>query len=74
MIKLARRTVREAGLQDRISFVVGDVHKMPFADDSADLIVSRGALPVFSDKVKALRQIWRVLKPTGVAFIGGRYL
>ncbi|NOX55329.1 MAG: methyltransferase domain-containing protein [Planctomycetes bacterium] len=74
MIEAAKATVRAAHLEDRITFVVGDVHQMPFADDSADLIVSRGALPFFQDKVKALREIWRVLKPSGVAFIGGRYL
>jgi ubiquinone/menaquinone biosynthesis C-methylase UbiE len=74
MLEIARRSVRELGLENRISFVVGDVHKMPFPDDFADMIVSRGALPFFEDKKKALQEVYRVLKPTGVAFLGGRYL
>ena len=74
MVDIARKNVRSAGLEGRISFVVGDVHKMPFADNFADMIVSRGALPFFDDKKKALLEVYRVLKPSGVAFLGGRYL
>ncbi len=55
-------------------FVVGDAQKLPFPDDSADMIVSRGTLVFIPDLAKALREANRVLKPTGVAFMGGRYL
>jgi ubiquinone/menaquinone biosynthesis C-methylase UbiE len=71
---LFEKTVREAGLQDRVSFVVGDAQKMPFPDDHADLIVSRGALIFIPDIGQCLREVDRVLKPRGVAFLGGRYV
>ena len=74
MKPLFEKKVREAGLEDRISFVCGDAQKMPFPDDYADVIVSRGTLTFIPDIGKCLREVDRVLKPTGVAFLGGRYV
>ena len=71
---LFEKNVREAGLEDRLKFVLGDAQELPFPDDHADLIVSRGTLIFIPDLVKALREADRVLKPTGVAFLGGRYV
>lgn len=68
------KRIREAGLEKRVSFVVGDAQKLPFPDDYADLIVSRGMLIFLPDIAQCLREVDRVLKPTGVAFLGGRYL
>ena len=74
MQPLFEAAVVRAGLEDRVTFVVGDAQKMPFEDDYADLIVSRGTLVFIPDIGKCLREVERVLKPTGVAFLGGRYL
>ena len=74
MKPLFEKRVREAGLQDRLSFVTGDAQELPFEDDYADVIVSRGTLTFIPDIGKCLREVDRVLKPTGVAFLGGRYL
>lgn len=74
MKPLFEQRVREVGLQDRLSFVTGDAQALPFDDDSADVIVSRGTLTFIPDIGKCLREVDRVLKPTGVAFLGGRYL
>jgi ubiquinone/menaquinone biosynthesis C-methylase UbiE len=71
---LFEKTVREAGLEDRVAFVLGDAQKLPFDDDSADVIVSRGTLVFIPDVAACLREVDRVLKPTGVAFLGGRYV
>ena len=71
---LFEKRIREAGLQDRVSFVVGDAQAMPFPDDYADVVVSRGTLIFIPDIAKCLREVDRVLKPTGVAFLGGRYV
>jgi len=68
------RNVRQAGLSERISFVRGDAQKLPFADNSADAVISRGTLTFIPDKARCLREVRRVLKPTGVAFLGGRYV
>ncbi len=74
MKPLFEKRVREAGLEDRLRFVTGDAQKLPFADDYADVIVSRGTLTFIPDIGKCLREVDRVLKPTGVAFLGGRYI
>ncbi|MFH1923594.1 MAG: methyltransferase domain-containing protein [Planctomycetota bacterium] len=74
MKPLFEKRVREAGLQNRICFVTGDAQQMPFPDDYADVIVSRGTLTFIPDIAKCLQEVDRVLKPTGVAFLGGRYL
>jgi ubiquinone/menaquinone biosynthesis C-methylase UbiE len=74
MKPLFEKRVRAAGLADRVSFVVGDAQDLPFPDDYADAIVSRGTLVFIPDIAKCLREVARVLKPTGVAFLGGRYV
>ncbi len=71
---LFEKEIRKAGLEKRISFVLGDAQKMPFPDNYADAIVSRGTLTFIPDKKKCLQEVYRVLKPTGVAFLGGRYV
>ena len=67
-------------VQERMSFhdfrgrtVLGDVHSMPFADGSFDLVVSRGSMPFWKDQDQAIREIWRVLSPAGKAYIGVGY-
>jgi len=74
MKPLFDKRVREAGFQDRLRFVEGDAQKLPFPDDYADVIVSRGTLTFIPDIGKCLREVDRVLKPGGVAFLGGRYV
>lgn len=74
MKPLYEKTVREAGFADRARFVEGDAQQLPFPDDYADVIVSRGTLTFIPDIGKCLKEVDRVLKPTGVAFLGGRYL
>ena len=70
-IQIAERNIRQAGLTRKVKTVLSDVQKMPFADASVDLVISRGSFMFWTDKVKAFREVWRILKPGGVAFIGG---
>ena len=70
----ARKKVCDAGLSERVKFLAGDVHYLPFGDNSVDLIISRGSLPAWTDRVRAFQEIYRVLKTDGIAFLGGRYL
>jgi ubiquinone/menaquinone biosynthesis C-methylase UbiE len=74
MRPLFERRIHAAGLDKRVWFVLGDAQKLPFPDDYADIIVSRGMLIFVPDIPKCLREVDRVLKPTGVALLGGRYL
>ena len=54
----------------RISAIAADVHNLPFRDDYADVIVSRGSYWSWADKAKAIAEICRVLKPGAVAYVG----
>ncbi len=61
---------KDAGCQGRVSAMLADAHDLPFHDGFADIIVSRGSFPFWKDKRKAFGEVYRVLKPGGVAFIG----
>jgi ubiquinone/menaquinone biosynthesis C-methylase UbiE len=74
MKPLFDKRIADAGLQDRVRFVAGDAQQLPFEDNYADVIVSRGTLTFIPDIGKCLKEVERVLKPSGVAFLGGRYL
>ena len=70
-VRLARANISRAGVSDKVEAIVSDVAKMPFPDDYADLVVSRGSYMFWKNKVKAFAEIRRILKPGGVAYIGG---
>jgi SAM-dependent methyltransferase len=62
----------DAGVLDRdadISFSVGDVCALDFADASFDLVFIREVLQFLPDPVQALRELLRVLKPGGYACV-----
>jgi len=69
--EIAGRNIKDNKLEGRVKTVTGDVQKMPFPDNFAQLIVSRGSYIFWPDKVRAFKEILRVLKPGGTAFIGG---
>lgn len=64
------KTAEEAEVGDRISAVFADAQALPFKDNYADIIVSRGSFHFWKDRKLAFSEIYRVLKPDGVAFIG----
>jgi ubiquinone/menaquinone biosynthesis C-methylase UbiE len=66
-VKIAQRNAGEAGVQ--IDFRRGNASAMPFADGAFDLIVCRAAFKNFSEPVKALDEMHRVLRPKGVTVI-----
>ncbi len=70
-IAIAQRNIARAGLKEKIEPVLANVEKMPFPDNSVDLVVSRGSFIFWQDKVQAFKEIKRILKPGGVAFVGG---
>ena len=56
-----------------VTFVQGDVGKLPFADGSFDLVLSLNGFHAFPDKEAAYRETCRVLKPGGI-FCGCFYI
>lgn len=68
----ARETVEVADIDNQCFFIEADVcDRLPFSDEFADFVVSRGSFWFWKDQVKALAEIYRVLKVGGTAFIGG---
>jgi SAM-dependent methyltransferase len=61
---------RENQVTHRIGNVFADAHHLPFRDNYADVIVSRGSLQFWKDRDRAFSEICRVLKPGGRAMIG----
>jgi len=57
-------------LTHRVSAVFADAQAMPFRDNYADIIVSRGSYHFWDDKELGFSEVMRVLKPGAVAFIG----
>lgn len=73
MTEVATRNIAEEGLSARIRAITADVCDMPFDDDSIDLVISRGSMPFWGDRSRAFREIYRILKPGGVAYVGGGF-
>jgi ubiquinone/menaquinone biosynthesis C-methylase UbiE len=49
--------------------IVGDIHAMPFKDNSVDAIICITVLEHVEDPIKAFKELYRVLKPGGQCFI-----
>jgi SAM-dependent methyltransferase len=61
---------RKHGVDGRSAFVFADACYLPFRDNYADLILSRGAYQFWGDLDAAISEVHRVLKSGGQAFIG----
>lgn len=70
MLRDARRTVGAA--DSRFSFAAFDCHKIPFADQSFDLVLANHVLFYCADISAVCQEICRVLKPDG-RLIAGTY-
>jgi ubiquinone/menaquinone biosynthesis C-methylase UbiE len=66
-VEIARKNAAEAGLE--IEFREGNASDMPFADETFDFMFCQAAFKNFSEPVKAIAEMYRVLRPGGVAVI-----
>jgi len=69
LIDRARETAQAWGLGDRAFFQVGDPRQMRLKTAYFDIVISDLTLHVFNDPISVLREINRVLKPTGALLI-----
>jgi len=71
MLELARARVKAARpAETRVSFVEGPADALPLADASVDLVVSTFVLQLVPDRLAALREAKRLLRPGGtVAYL-----
>ena len=65
MMAVGREKVKEAGLQDTISFQKEDCMKLSFPDGTFDAVTSAYGVRNFLDLNKGLREMLRVLRPGG---------
>ena len=66
-VEIARKNATEAGV--KVDFRHGNASDMPFDDQSFDFLLCRAAFKNFSEPVRALQEMYRVLKPGGRALI-----
>jgi arsenite methyltransferase len=64
MLERARENSKKASIENA-SFQEGSAEDLPFPDTSFDVVVSNGVFNLVPDKLKALREVFRVLKPSG---------
>ena len=65
MLAAARERVRAAGLEARIELVEGEAERLPFADGSFATLTFTYLLRYVDDPGDALRELARVVRPTG---------
>lgn len=66
-VEIAQKNSKEAGVQ--VEFQQGDVAEMPFQNETFDIIICTSSFKNFKEPVKALKEMYRVLKPNGKAWI-----
>lgn len=69
MVEHAVVRAERAGVQDRVTFRVGDVAVLPFADASFDLVTSSFSVHHWPDAAAGFAEIRRVLRPGGRAVV-----
>jgi ubiquinone/menaquinone biosynthesis C-methylase UbiE len=70
----AKKRIRKAKLNERITCKVGTLDALPFEEGSFDLVAGVGPVLIWGDRQGKMREIYRVLRPGGAALVGGRYL
>jgi arsenite methyltransferase len=48
-----------------VAFVEGEAERLPFADESFDVVISNGVVDLIPDKEAAFAELYRVLVPGG---------
>ncbi|WP_135854809.1 methyltransferase domain-containing protein [Halorussus salinus] len=59
------------GKRDPVSFYRGDAERLPFKDDTFDVVWSSGSIEYWPNPVVALRDMRRVVKPGGQVLVVG---
>lgn len=72
-VEIAKQRIDDWKLTHKVKAVLGDVHEIKLGDESVDLAVSRGSIWFWEEQVKAFKEICRILKKGGAAYIGGGF-
>jgi ubiquinone/menaquinone biosynthesis C-methylase UbiE len=65
MLAVAKKKVTREGLQDRVTFQVGDMVHLPFDDNKFDVVLSTYSLCPLYNPSKGVLELYRVTKPGG---------
>jgi ubiquinone/menaquinone biosynthesis C-methylase UbiE len=66
-VEISRKNAAEAGV--KAEFRQGDAANMPFEKESFDFLFCQAAFKNFSQPVKAIAEMYRVLRPSGIGVI-----
>ena len=69
LLRLAREAARAANVGERLKFERGDVHEMPYADGSFDVLINTNMVHLVGDPIRMLDEMERVLVPGGFLFV-----
>ena len=69
MLEVGKQKINKANLSKKIDMIVGDSEEMPFENDTFDAITVSFGVRNFANLDKGIKEIARVLKPTGVLVI-----
>jgi arsenite methyltransferase len=64
MLRRARAAAADLGA-DNVEFVEGEAERLPFADESFDVVISNGVIDLIPDKDAVFTELFRVLAPGG---------
>ncbi len=69
MVKAARLSAAEAGIESRALFQQGSAAEVPFADGTFDIVISNSVLHHLADPLKVFKEMLRVAKPEGTILV-----
>jgi demethylmenaquinone methyltransferase/2-methoxy-6-polyprenyl-1,4-benzoquinol methylase len=69
MLESGREKVKKRGLSDKIDLIKGDSENIPFNDGSFDVVMVAFGIRNFSDRLKGLTEMNRILNQDGMAMI-----
>ncbi len=70
-LERAKERIHKEHPNTQVHIIMADIHETQLKGNSYDLIISRGSVRFWENQEKALKEIRRILKPKGIAYIGG---
>jgi len=69
MIVCSKARAKKKGVKKKVEFMIADAQKLPFPDNTFDVVFCESVIAFLKDKRKAVKEFIRVVKPGGlVAF------